>query len=165
VATDEEEQLALWLPPRRRWQGHVHGDLLGDWTLGERVSGSGGILRVTRPGEPWSILHFFQKTRSFRGWYFNLEQPLERTPLGFDFEDEILDLWVEPDRTWKWLDEDELDEAVRRAIVEPAEAEAVRARGEEALAELGRLLPTGWEDWRPDPSWSLPELPPGWDRA
>jgi len=23
--------------------------------------------------------------------------------------------------------------------------------------------PTGWEAWRPDPSWPVPELPPGWD--
>ena len=22
-----------------------------------------------------------------------------------------------------------------------------------------------WEDWRPDPSWPTPELPPGWDEV
>ena len=85
------------------------------------------------------------------------------TPLGFDFQDEILDLWVDPDGSWKWLDEDELEEAVRRGIVDAGEAEALRRLGEQALVELERLLPTGWEGWRPDPGWSMPLLPPGWD--
>ena len=34
--------------------------------------------------------------------------------------------------------------------------------------EANRVLdewpfPTGWEDWQPDPAWSLPTLPEGWD--
>ena len=24
-------------------------------------------------------------------------------------------------------------------------------------------FPTGWESWRPDPTWPLPAVPPGWD--
>ena len=163
VAQDEEAQLALWLPPKRHWQGRVKGTLLGDWSLGERVSGRGGILRTTRPGDAYSLLHFFNPDGSFRGWYFNFEGRLLRTPLGFDFEDEILDLWVERDRSWKWLDEDELEEALRGGIVEPGEATALRERGNQVLAQLDALLPTGWEGWRPDPGWRLPEVPPGWD--
>jgi Protein of unknown function (DUF402) len=163
VVKDAETQLAVWLPPKRHWQGRVGGTLLGDWSLGERVSGRGGILRTTRPGEAYSLLHFFNPDGSFRGWYFNFEGLLLRTPLGFDFEDEILDLWVERDRSWKWLDEDELEEALRGGIVERGEAAALRERGNKALAQLDALLPTGWEDWRPDPGWGLPELPPGWD--
>ena len=27
------------------------------------------------------------------------------------------------------------------------------------------LLPTGWEDWRPEPGWPVLELPGGWDRV
>jgi hypothetical protein len=165
VVKDEEGQLALWMPPKRHWQGRVSGTLLGEWSLGERVSSRGGILRTTRPGDSYSLLHFFNPDGSFRGWYFNFEGPLVRTPLGFDFEDEILDLWVERDRSWKWLDEDELEEALRREVVDPAHATAVRARAQNVVKELDRLLPTGWEHWRPDPDWSVPQLPPGWDAA
>jgi hypothetical protein len=163
VVTDAEDEVALWLPPKRRWMGRVSGSLLGNWVLGERISGRGGILRTTRPGETYSLLHFFNPDGSFRGWYFNFESPLERTEVGFDFEDEILDLWIEANGTPKWLDEDELEEAVRRGILDAAEAQAVRVRSKQVLAECETLLPTGWETWRPDPGWSTPELPPGWD--
>ena len=36
-----------------------------------------------------------------------------------------------------------------------------RAEGESVLARAP--WPTGWEKWRPDPAWELPELPDGWD--
>ena len=41
-------------------------------------------------------------------------------------------------------------------------------RGAEIRATADWILarppwPTGWEDWRPDPGWQLPELPPGWE--
>jgi hypothetical protein len=36
-------------------------------------------------------------------WYVNLEQPQRRSRLGFDFEDRLLDVFVEPDGRWRWL--------------------------------------------------------------
>ena len=36
--------------------------------------------------------------------------------------------------------------------------------GRRVVDSLDSLLPTGWESWQPDPSWSLPILPAGWDR-
>ena len=47
-------------------------------------------------------------------------------------------------------------------------ARAARPRGRPGRG--GRVLeewpfPTGWEDWRPDPSWPIPQLPDGWDRV
>jgi len=33
------------------------------------------------------------------------------------------------------------------------------------LLIAGPPWPTGWEDFQPNPSWPLPELPPGWDAA
>ena len=44
-----------------------------------------------------------------------------------------------------------------------AEAEAIRAEGRRVIDSLDTLLPTGWEDWQPDPSWGPPTLPEGWD--
>ena len=34
------------------------------------------------------------------------------------------------------------------------------AEGERLLAE--GPFPTGWEEWRPDPAWNVPELPAEW---
>jgi uncharacterized protein len=36
----------------------------------------------------------------------------------------------------------------------------VIARVEEWAAPFDQ----GWESWRPDPEWPLPEVPAGWDR-
>jgi len=91
----------------------------------------------------------------------NLERPQERTALGFDFEDELLDIWVEPDREPEWLDEEELDEAVQRGFFSVERAAEIRANGERVLA--AQPWPTGWEDWSPDPGWQVPLLPSGWD--
>jgi uncharacterized protein DUF402 len=150
----------LWLPPATAYA--IGDDLFGDWELHERIfESSAGQLRVSRPGEPFSIHLFRHPDGSFRGWYVNLERPQRRTRLGFDFDDEVLDIWVEPGADPRWLDEDELEEAVRRGVFSRERAAAIRANGERVLAD--RPWPTGWEEWEPDPGWQLPALPPGWD--
>jgi hypothetical protein len=63
----------------------------------------------------------------------------------------------------QWKDEDELEAATRQGRVTADEARALRAEGERVVAE--RPWPTGWEDFRPDPAWTTPSLPDGWDDA
>jgi hypothetical protein len=46
-------------------------------------------------------------------------------------------------------------------LVRPADPYALLLFWNSVLAE--RPWPTGWEDWRPDPQWSPPSLPEGWD--
>ncbi|MBV8715140.1 MAG: YgaC family protein [Chloroflexi bacterium] len=86
----------------------------------------------------------------FLFWKINLQAPLRRTPLGFDSWDHLLDLWVMPDGSWSWKDEDELEEAVDLGLFSEAEARAIRAEGERVIGRLDGLIPTGWERWRPD---------------
>jgi len=50
--------------------------------------------------------------------------------------------------------------------VTPELAGEIRAEGERVARLIERWEPPfsdGWEDWRPDPAWPLPVLPPGWD--
>jgi Protein of unknown function (DUF402) len=161
VVEDTPERVVLWLPEGRRgYQGA--GRPFGDWTLeGHSWSGRGKLIRVSPSGRAHSILHFWHRDGSFRGWYVNLEEPLRRTPLGFDFEDHLLDVWIEPDGRWRWLDEDELAEGLRLGAIDEATAAAARAEGERVLAEWP--FPTGYEHWTPPSAWRVPELPPGWD--
>lgn len=160
VVEDSPALLALWMPAgSETMTGRVAGDLLGDWTL-EPAPLRGPILRLTRPGEAHSVLHFRHPDGSFRGWYVNLEHPLRRTRVGFDFDDLVLDLWLEPGAEWRWLDEDELEAALARGLLSPAEAALARAEGERVIA--ANRFPTGWEDWEPDPTWPIPALPAGW---
>ena len=140
----------------------------GDWTLRDRRN-TRWVLSFSWPGRAYSCIAFRRGDGDFTGWYVNLETPLAPTPIGFDFTDHLLDVLVEPDRTtWRWKDEDELAEAVERGVFSPADAEAFRAAGVQAVEHLASGAPPfdrDWSSWRPDPSWSTPELPEGWDRV
>jgi hypothetical protein len=145
---------ALWLPPGSTYT--KGNDLFSDWTYEFRQL-KRGQLRVTRPGDAFSVFLFHD------GWYVNLEQAQRRTPLGFDYEDELLDIWVPFGGEPELLDEDELEEAVRRGFFTPKRALEIRRKAERLLEEPP--WPTGWEEWMPEPGWQLPELPPGWENV
>jgi hypothetical protein len=149
----------LWLPPGTPYA--IGTDLFGDWTYDFRTLGR-GQLRVTGPGDDFSVFLFEDHDGGLRGWYVNLEQPQVRTAHGFDYEDELLDIWVAKGAEPELLDEDELDEAVRRGFISVERGAEIRAKAERLLASPP--WPTGWEDWRPEPGWQAPDLPPGWER-
>jgi len=139
-------------------------NLLTGWELDDWVWHSKRILHLTTFGASHALdLHWDHATGRFLGWYVNLQEPLRRSPLGFDTFDQMLDIWIEPDGSWRWKDWDELVEAERVGLFTTDEAAAIRAEGERVIAKLGTLLPTGWEDWQPDPAWSRPALPEGWN--
>ena len=71
----------------------------------------------------------------FAGWYVNLQEPLRRSPLGFETDDLVLDIRIQPDGSWAWKDEDELEEAVRLGRFTEDEAQAIRAEGERVVEE------------------------------
>jgi predicted RNA-binding protein associated with RNAse of E/G family len=101
----------------------------------------------------------------FGGWYVNLQEPIRRTPLGFDYMDHMLDIVIEPDLSWRWKDEHEIDEAVANGMVTRAWADEMRREGERVIERLEGHRPPfcdGWESWQPDPAWPIPELPAGW---
>jgi hypothetical protein len=120
-------------------------------------------LWLERVDEPYSLNLFWNGAWEFLGWYVQLQNPLRRSQVGFDTIDHLIDVWIEPDGSWAWKDEDELERAVDLGLVRAEQAKAARATGERVLAE--RPWPTGWEDWRPDPHWRPPTLPDGWDRV
>lgn len=159
MATLAVDDGVLWLPPGMPYA--IGTDLFADWTYDVRTL-ERGQLRVTRPGDAFSLFLFDDHDGSFRGWYVNLEEPQMRTARGFDYEDELLDIWVAKGAQPELLDEDELEEAVRRGFVSVDRAAEIRAKAERLLANPP--WPTGWEDWRPEPGWQIPDLPPGWDR-
>jgi hypothetical protein len=132
VPTDE------WSLAPGRWQ---------NWTL-----------RIARRGEPFSTLLFFDECRTFLSWYVNFEQPLRRTPVGFDTLDWKLDLVALPDGTTSLKDEDHLEQAARAGVVDERVVRAVVAR---VLADPP--WPTGWETCPPDASLPAAALPDTWD--
>jgi len=134
---------------------------LGAWGAEQRTWEGAGLTIVAREGASYAVWVFTHDDGPFRGWYINLEQPWTRTERGFDTRDHTLDIVIDPDGSWRWKDEDELEAAVLQGHHLREEADAIRAEGERVLAEWP--LPTGWEDWRPPADWEAAPLPAGWD--
>ncbi|MET8506090.1 DUF402 domain-containing protein [Streptomyces sp. NPDC004787] len=149
-----EEPLATrYTAPRTTARAHWHG---------------AGVLKLARPADPWSVWLFWERGWRFRSWYVNLEEPRTRWDGGVDSEDHFLDISVYPDRSWLWRDEDEFAQAQRAGLMDAAQAARVRAAGRaavELISAWGPPFSAGWEDWRPDPAWPVPELPADWDRT
>lgn len=126
-------------------------------------------LILTRPGRAHSIrLRWNSETGAFRGWYVNLQEPVERTERGFATRDQFLDILVAPDRSWTWKDEDELTEAVAVGLFTPQEAAGIRAEGERLAADIeAQRFPfdDSLLEWRPDPAWTIPALSGGIDET
>jgi Protein of unknown function (DUF402) len=123
-----------------------------------------GLLALHRPGDAFTTWHVWEGAeRRFVGWYVNFQEPLRRTERGFDTQDQELDLVVEPDGSWRWKDERELEDWVPRGRFTREEVAAIRAEGERVVAEWP--FPTGLEEWEPHPAWPVPTLPDDWRTA
>jgi hypothetical protein len=141
------------VPLEERWS-HPRATSIRPWR--------GGDLVMLFPRAGAYSLWLFREGGLFLGWYVNLEERHVRGERTIDSRDGILDVWVPADtREPRWKDEDEFEAATRHGRLTREQARAIRAEGERVLAE--RPWPTGWEDFAPDPSWPVPELPAGWD--
>lgn len=145
--------------------GYVQ-QLLDGWEVGDFIWHTRRILMLAPLDAAHTLgLHWDHATDRFLGWYVNLQEPPRPTAIGYDTLDQMLDVWIEPDGSWRWKDWDELVEAEQAGLFTRAEADAIRAEGRRVIDGLDRLLPTGWEAWRPDPDWPLLVLPECWDRT
>ncbi|CAN5245606.1 DUF402 domain-containing protein [soil metagenome] len=131
----------------------------------------GGIVVLVPQAAAHSVWLFFGEDGAFRLWYGNLEDRHVRWTEGtlrvVDTADHALDLLIYPDGRVEWKDEDEFAAATGVPDYWTAEeVPAIRAEGEALLARAraGAAPFDGrWTDFRPDPAWSVPELPAGWD--
>ncbi len=175
VAQDTPELLVVYWPEDSLWIRPAAPDgspvqvsqrLPGaEWILTDTTWIGGDAIRFAVPREPYSVLLFRERGKeNFEGWYVNLEDPLRRTPIGFDYMDMLLDVLVSHDAShWRWKDEDEFEEAQRLGLISPEKAQMLRAAGEQAVRLLQERKPPfdfQWERWRPDPTWTMPQLPP-----
>jgi hypothetical protein len=144
--------------------GYVQQLLGGPEAIGDFVWHTRRLLTIAPRAAAHTLsLHWDHASGDFLGWYVNLQEPMRPTPIGYDSFDQMLDVWIEPDGSWRWKDWDELVEAEQAGLFSPAETAAIRAEGQRVIDSLKTRLPTGWEGWQPDPAWPLPVLPGGWD--
>jgi len=174
VVRDSDDLVALYLAPgttfKRRMgkRGGPGGRVLvedtgrhEDWTWSENRR-----LLLWRPHESHAVSLFWRDADdTFLGWYIDVLEPLRRTPLGFDTRDLILDVVIDPDRTWHWKDEDELLWREEHGYIAPPGAKAIRTEGKRSVALLQAhdpLFADHWTLWRPDRAWPIPEIAGGW---
>ncbi|MBK3585799.1 DUF402 domain-containing protein, partial [Streptomyces sp. MBT57] len=144
VVQDTAELLAVWMAPGTECVRpvladgtQVHAEPLATRYTAPRTTArstwfGAGVLKLARPGDPWSVWLFWDRGWLFRNWYVNLEEPHTRWSGGVDSEDHFLDISVHPDRSWKWLDEDEFAQAQHVGLMDPATAARVREAGRAA---------------------------------
>jgi hypothetical protein len=167
VAT--EPRLALHVcpgtPGKLMKRGYGKGAYVEPWARGDPpvdwLWQGGHALRLLEPGAAHAIELYWDPDWRLRGWHLNLQTPAVVRDGRIDMTDQALDVWVEPDGTWRWKDEDDFAQKRALGVYDVVEAGAIRAEGERLIEAWP--LPTGWEDWRPDPSWPVPELPADWD--
>lgn len=121
------------------------------------------ILRIAPTGLPWSVWVFWEAgADAFDGYYVNLEAVHRRDARNVYTSDRVLDLDVEADGSWRRKDEDELVLAVQQGRYTPAQAEQLHRdleAAEDVVRAWGSPFCDGWDSFRPDPSWPLPDLP------
>jgi hypothetical protein len=139
-----------------------------DWRMVDVPWIGGGTLYLSRPGDDYMLIAFWQDDRTtLRSWYVNLQDPFRRTPLGFDYLDQELDVIVSPDlERWRWKDEEKFNALVRDGLIPQERARQLRALGEEVVRtrrNRGSLFTLGWDRWQPPSDWTVPTVPDGWD--
>lgn len=104
-------------------------------------------------------------TGAFLGWYVNFELPPVATPTGLASKDLVLDMWVDPDRKWRWKDADDFRCALHDHILDPGVEAPIHAEAEVLLDEISSGTgPFGddWIDFHADPDWNRPQLSGGY---
>ena len=160
VVEDTDRQLVVYVAEGTRYSFPPGGWPFAEhhpWAAQGEWRGHGTLV-LMRPAGAYSIWHFWKgDERRFAGWYVNLQEPFRREGLSYVTQDQELDIWIEPDGTWRWKDEQELEDWVGRGRFTREEVTEIRRAGERVVAEWP--FPTGWEEWTPDPAWSVPALP------
>lgn len=91
-------------------------------------------LAVVRPEDGFAIWASWLPTGEHLGYYVNLQRPYQRTELGFEAMDLMLDIVVDPDLTWRWKDEHEVQELLDRGVYDQELVDGVRAQAQRAIA-------------------------------
>jgi hypothetical protein len=123
-----------------------------------------GILKVSPPGKPWSVWYFWGEDGTFHGWYVNLEREHVRDVASrrTSTVDHVLDLWIKPDRTIEWKDEDELEGAVTAGRFTATDAERIVGDAHAAIRDIEAWtspFSDDWQRWTPPPQWRVPAAP------
>jgi len=161
ILEDSDAQVVSWLAPGTFIDypvGVEHGEkclsmwLSGEWDLYAKEFTPPGMLRIAPSGAPFEVFAPLRPEGGVAWWYVNFQRPLERTSLGFDTMDEILDLVVSADCSeWERKDVEELELAVTMGYLSRLDAQRIENACRVVELGLGRgEVPwdRSWSSWR-----------------
>lgn len=127
------------------------------------------LLLLHEPEKYYStILFWHNESNKFLYYYINFQLPYQRSHCGMDTLDLDLDLIINPDFGYEWKDIDDYEKGIETEIILPEWVEGIKTAKQEIFNRLGKReypFDGSWLDWLPDPTWSPPGLPDGWDRV
>lgn len=190
VVDDTEEGLDLWIPAGTRrkvpapppdatgrerdpgglpteasHRGVVENLRRGTWAYTDHVWDVSSRW-ILRPGDWYAVWVSWLPSGEHLGWYVNFQRPYRRTSLGIEAMDLMLDLVVEPDRTWRWKDQHEFEQLERLGLLDDDSVERVRRSREVVVASIEAGRPPfcdPYPQWTPNGDWPIPTLPAGWE--
>ena len=176
VVQDTSELIALYMPAGVLGKDTAHKPTPQEILAAEEIVIADyqwkrtDVLFLIVPGEAFSTYAMWETgTKNLDCWYVNLQEPIKRTPIGFDTMDHMLDVVIEPDMNkWRWKDGDEFSEAQEAGIYSKEIASKIWQAGEKAVRLITserRSFYEKWATWQASPEWSLPKLSPLWDKV
>ncbi|MFJ4076957.1 MULTISPECIES: DUF402 domain-containing protein [unclassified Curtobacterium] len=135
-------------------------------TTGRRTWTGSSVLRVIPLDEPWQVVHFWDASGTFTGWYVNLESTKQKHRLGVTAVDWHLDLLISPTFEVAWKDEDEAKAAVRTQYLREQDLLRARRTAEQIAGDPRGFVDSlgHWDTFRPHTNMHEPlVLPNGWD--
>lgn len=125
------------------------------------------FLILLEPGKFYATIFIWNHDRDeFECYYINFQLPFERSQCGFDTLDLELDLVIDPDFQSHWKDAAEYQEGIRAGVIQPNWSEGIENAKKEIFERIeNRQYPLNadWLSWIPDPIWTAPQLPAGWE--
>jgi hypothetical protein len=181
VVKDTPDETALLLVPGAScavqedvWRAGGHQALWpvlqrGEWQMRRHVWHSTRMLMLVRSADYYSVCLFWDhSSNTFDCYYVNFQLPFTRSHCGFDSFDLELDIVVKPDGAWQWKDEAGYREGIQAGCIAPEWVAAIdQIKGDviDAIGKRAYPFDQTWVHYQPDPRWSIPELPDGWNRV
>ena len=176
VIQDTAELIALYMPAGVLGKDTDHKPTPKELLSAEKINIADcqwertDVLFLIIPGESFSTYAMWETgTNNLNCWYVNLQEPIKRTPIGFDTMDNMLDVVISPDMSkWRWKDDEEFAEAQKVGFYSSEKAREIWTQGERAVKLVTserRLMYEKWATWQANPEWSLPKLSPLWDKV
>lgn len=125
------------------------------------------VLLLMEPEKYYASIYFWNdSSHEFLCYYVNFQLPFTRSVHGFDTLDLELDIVIDPSYEWQWKDVEEYQDGIAKGIFMREWIDGIDQAQKEVFRKLeSRIYPFNgsWLNWMPDPNWSIPTLPNGWD--